>query len=217
MWLPALNTVGLSLGWRVVFLAHPGCPPWDDPYPVYVNGARWSSCPQFLKDVAHAVHAIRPSIVIPIGLAGTWGGTATAPRYPTQSQLLGAMRRTFASYNDPSGRIVMVTPMPNYARWTSYTPDSCLLASNNLTSCEFPISKSESWAPLVWEAERALAKQRVIRVVAVTPLFCASLCDVVVRDGSSYHLVYLDSDHMNRFYSAWIAPAFGQLLEPALR
>jgi hypothetical protein len=154
---------------------------------------------------------------MPIGLAGTRGQDASGPIYPTTAQLVGEMAATVADFGDSGATVVMLQPMPQYARWTPWTPDTCLAAASRVTSCEYPIERTEVWEPNLWGAEQRLARAGRLKLIETQRLFCASKCVLFVHAGTQYRLVFSDDDHMLNFYSAWIGRALAQLLSPVLR
>jgi hypothetical protein len=209
MWLPALVPAATALKWRVVFLAHTGCPPWPGMDSTDGNGDSEAGCLTWVEgEIAYAEKA-KPAVVMPIGQEGFYGKGLYPPLRRIESE-----QATLAK-DLPSSRLVFVTPFPSYhTSVTTWTPTHCLISGEDIRQCEF--SPAQLVDQKLLASYPVTAKRFKGRVVDITKLFCTSAkCALFVSDHGN-RLIYLDQQHANRYYTAFIAGAFEQLLKPAL-
>ena len=217
MWLPAFNQLGIDLGWKIVFLAHPQCPPWGVPNkPAWIIQGQFNvaDCTAYQANIAKWVAINLPAVVVLVGRAHPVGANANAPL--VLSELQPRITATIKSMQHPSTTVINLTPLPSYtANWTAYTPATCLAYIKPITNCEG--KPGQMISPVELLAEQNSAKTDGSVLVNVWHLFCtSSRCALFVKDSSTYRLVYSDALHMNSHYSAWIANAFETLIGPSL-
>ena len=216
MWLPALDSLGKSRNWRIIFLAKSGCTPWGNPNPptsIVFGSVTVANCESFVANVKKWATTAHLSSVILAGRAIGKGGFGTTL---DPSTLLASMQTETAAFVATGAKVVVLGPIPSFnERTTSLTPSTCLAAVRPLTNCELAPSALVPQVEL--SATRAAAVPGKVGIVDVTPLFCTSEhCALIVVAPSGNHLVYYDNHHINRFYSSWVATALGTLLNPAL-
>ena len=212
MWLPGLNSVAKSLSWKLILVSMPGCAPWIVPATVPIVNGFDAGCRTFRQSVRALVLRLRPQVVIPVGLSGYYGNGV----FPTEPQLLAEMTAMFHGWKSVNPLNVVFSPIPQFGRSSNVTPPiACLATQPDPTKCEFPLSQLQDKG--LWTALEQESSTKSARFVDLTSLFCsAQACPVVVGPARNAHLIYLDSSHMNRLYSAWISSALTSLLKPVL-
>jgi hypothetical protein len=212
MWLPAFNSLGLDLGWKIIFIAKKSCSPWitnsrlmSDSANVYSNTA----CKAFVKSEIEFVNSLHPTVVIPVGLQ-----VVSANNEATEVQDEDATAKTLAALK-PSGSKILLLQGFSWA-FSGITPQDCLtIHSTDLTGCE--VTRSDLKGYSVSSGLKAAAKKDQIGVVPTLKLFCTErLCPIFVKAQTGYHLVYFDLGHMNSQYSVWISRALETLMVPYL-
>jgi len=212
MWLPAFNSLGRDLGWKIIFIAKKSCSPWitnsqsmSDSANVYSNTA----CKAFVKSEIKFVNSIRPTVVIPVGLQ-----VVSANNEVTEAQDEIATAKTIAAMK-PSGSKILLLQGFSWA-FSGITPQECLtIHATDLPGCE--VTRSELSGYPVISGLNAAATKEHIGVVPTLKLFCtARLCPIFVKARTGDHLVYFDLGHMNNQYSVWISRALETLMQPYL-
>ena len=215
MWLPAINAIGKSLLWKVVFLAKPGCAPWGNPNPSsydIIGPVTVGVCNQFNANIAAWAVKNKPKVVLFDGR-----GYALAPAtVPDQVTLQGEIATTAATYKADGSKVILLSPIPRFAPpLTNYSPTTCLTVVTPITNCEFAPSKFIPQVELA--AETAEAQAKAISLAVVTPLLCTSAhCALFVKTGTTVHLVFFDQSHINSTYSVFISSALSSILKPLL-
>jgi hypothetical protein len=210
MWLVAISPIAKELQWRVVAVAHNGCPPWPDQAATEFDGDPSNGCQSYVSSALALEKSLRPQVVIPLG-----DGFHSGKGVTTSVNQADTAMRAFVKDVAPA-RVVFISPIPMYQRsFTSYTPSLCLVvAAKDIRTCEFPPKPMIN--RVMWEAEVTTSASEHMPKVNVTRLFCTTVrCALVVPDAGE-RLVYDDSTHANRFFMAWITSAFEHLLKPAL-
>jgi hypothetical protein len=217
MWLPTLDRVGKQLGYKVVLLARVGCPPWQsDKYPGYLLSAHISvaDCRAYLDQMVKFANATKPSAILPIGDSGQIG----PDEFPTTADFTAEISALIASLAQSKSSVIFLSAFPQYQTTAKapMTPTTCLsIHGNNVIPCLLTPSFVRGLPVSMGVA--AAASELNLPLVNVFPLFCTrSVCPLFVRSPESTFLVHSDSYHMNRYYAAWIAPSFAQLIKPYL-
>ena len=217
MWLPAFDQLGKDLGWKVIFLAHPECPPWGVP-----NAPKWiiqgqftvADCTQYQVNVAKWVTSNAPAVVVLAGRAHPVGWNPNAPLVLSQLQprVIAAIR----SFQHATTSVITLNPMPSYTpSWTAYQPVTCLAYIRPITKCEG--SPAQMVTPILKQAMVGAAAATGSTQLPIYKLFCTDRkCALFVKDGTLNRLVYYDPLHMNRYYSQWIAQGLETLIGPKL-
>ncbi len=132
MWLPAFNAFGAANGWRIYFLAKASCAPWiTDSARVNTGIGTYSNsaCKSFIKNEIDYVNAIRPTVVIPVGL-----GAAGPNSYDSFSEQKAAVTKTLTALK-PSGAKILL--LAGFSWAFGITPEECFtIHATNLSSCE---------------------------------------------------------------------------------
>ena len=212
-WVPALNALGLDLGWKIIMLGLSQCSPWVDPQKLYYTGTSLAACTKFRNEEFRAINKTHPAIVIPDGLELDYG----KGKYATPAQFVGELQ-TMATALKPSGaKLVFLSPLPGfYPDFTNETPATCLTAhAGNIQTCLYSPTQMVSYELLT--GFKAIAASTQGAVANVTPLFCTTAkCAIFVKAGNTNHLVFYNDYHINRWYSLWISQALETILNPLL-
>jgi hypothetical protein len=215
MWLPALNAIGKSLSWKVVFLAKPGCAPWGNPNPAsfdIIGPVTVGVCNQYNANIQAWAAKNKPKVVLLDGK-----GYALSPAtVPDQTTLQGEIASTAATYKADGSKTIILSPIPRFAPpLTNNSPGTCLTIVTPITNCEFAPSKFIPQVELA--AETAEAQAKAISLAVVTPLMCTSAhCALFVKTSSTVHLVFFDQSHINSTYSVFVSTALASILKPLL-
>lgn len=217
MWLPAFDQMGRNLGWRVVFLAHPECPPWgvpNKPNWVIQGGFTVAQCTSFDHNVVAWAAKNSPSAVVLAGRAHPKSHIATDPLVLSIIQPL--VNTAIKAFHAITPRVITMAPLPAYTPdWTKYKPSTCLAYIKPITNCEG--SPTQMVSPVLLAAITNASKANGTFVVSPTPLLCTKQkCALFITDAAGVHLVYYDELHLNRYFSSWIGDAVTALISPDL-
>ena len=124
-WVPALNALGVDLGWKIIMLGLSQCSPWVDPQKVYYTGTSLAACDEIPQRgvQGHQQDASRHR-------DSRWlGARLRKGKLRDASQFLGELQ-TMATALKPSGaKLVFLSPIPGfYPDFTNETPSTCLTA-----------------------------------------------------------------------------------------
>jgi hypothetical protein len=208
-WVPALNALGIDLGWKVIMLGRAQCSPWVDPQKLYYTGTSLAACTKFRTEEFRAIDKTHPAVVIPDGLELDYG----VGRYATPQQFLGELQAMATALTPSGAKLVFLSPLPGfYPDFTNQTPTTCLTAhAGDIQPCLYSPTQMVSYELLA--GFRAIAASTKGAVANVTPLFCTTTkCAIFVKAGDANHLVYFDQYHTNRWYSVWISRALDSIL-----
>ncbi len=215
MWLPALNAIGKSMLWKIVFLAKPGCAPWGNPNPSsydIIGPVTVGVCNTFNANIQAWAVKNKPKVVLLDGK-----GYALAPAtVPDVATLEGEIATTAATYKVGGSKVIVLSPIPRFLpSLTVNSPSTCLELVNPITNCEFAPNKFIPQSELTAESAEAAAK--AISLAVVTPLLCTSAhCALFVKTSTSVHLVFYDTSHINSTYAVFISSALATILKPLL-
>jgi hypothetical protein len=200
MWLTTLIPIAVQLHWKIIEVAHTGCPPWPGQSAIGENGGSESQCVQWVDSELAFEKTLKPSAVLAVG-DGFHDGMG---HWATES-IIAAGERELVKDVAPA-RVLLLSPIPMFATHDlSYTPSECLAAATSLTQCDFsPKVLVES---VQFEAAKAAAASTHETFIDVTPYFCTTtVCPTVVSDHGE-RIVYLDGRHANRYWMAFLAKA----------
>jgi peptidoglycan/LPS O-acetylase OafA/YrhL len=193
MWLPSLDILGKSHGFRVVVFVKYACPPFD--VPVQVAGQPYPSCETFREWTRARLRRLDPDVVLlsSYGLiygasdAGVWEDAVS--RAATELQEGGALVEVLSD----------LTTLPQ-------DPGDCVTdRDSDMSSCVFAESLLTIRAN---EMFRRAARQSGAGFVDLTSLVCRRhRCPLVVERT----LTYRDDDHISVTWAKRIAPEFGHL------
>jgi hypothetical protein len=213
MWVPAMNVVGVTLGWKIVYLGKPGCAPWIDPKTVDFLGHSRTGCMDFTQNVIRFANRTKPRVVIPIGLSGDYG----RGQYPTFAESKADIDKLGNELKPSRASLLFFGEIPWYSSdYTKYTPATCLAyQSTNLIPCL--VTPKEQFSNSFVQDLATFANSAGGQYLNINPLFCTkSRCALFVKALDGSHLIYQDAFHMNRWYSEWIGNALATLIKPLL-
>jgi SGNH domain-containing protein len=217
MWLPALNALGLSLGWKVVFLAKGVCGPWSNPNAstfVIFDAMTVADCNEFNANVAGWVARHRPSIVVLSGRGYPLG--ANINLNPDISTLESEMASEVAALQPGHSKLIVMGPIPRYVPpAVPYSPSDCLDGATQFTNCA--LAPTSVIPAVELAADVYGSSKHWFSLAKLNKLFCTpSECAIVVKDGQRMRLVFYDGAHINRYFSAWISTALAAILKPLM-
>jgi len=213
MWLPTFDAMGKAHGWKIVFLALPGCTPWlntaNPPSTIIINTLTVGICNKYNQNVAAWADTNHPSLVVLDGHESRSSNQTTADKSLISKELL--------RYSTSKSKLLVLSPIPAYhSANVPYTASDCLSGAVVFTRCQLSPGTLVSQSLLT--AEKADAALHKMSLVVVTPLMCTTTkCTVVVKDTSGAHLVFYDADHINRYFGQWVASAFYSFFEPVAK
>lgn len=223
-WAPAFNRLGLTDKFKLVVIAKPACGTLLDAGYLDPQDRIGSTCYRFDAWATGRIDALDPALLV---IATTPGnvlrpGTsakqfAVGSRVPSKdvtttwpSRTATDLSRFLATTNVPKSRVAVLGAVPtNYAFISSSeSPSACLLAnmkSMRVCAMAMPTVGTDAWE----SALSAAAIHAGVTMVDVSSLMCAGgLCPLVIGG----RLVHFNTLHLTSAFTAYVAPALGELL-----
>lgn len=195
MWTAALDTFGFANQIKVIYLTHPGCSPWSRPWvpqkAIVAAGIAESECTAWRKAAITKIIALRPNLIIPVGI--DLSAPYTAPS--------GALEKSLAELINSIGsaRTAFMEPPPKFSLING--PTGCVsIRPTSLNLCELQRS-SIAQNPVSVAITKAALKVK-IPIIRTADLFCGTqYCPIFVTVNSTTMLVYADGYHITKRYS----------------
>jgi hypothetical protein len=203
MFIAAFDKAASELGWRLVVLEKPACPPWEKSFPL-PSGGPFPACTAFHRFTATTLARIHPQVVV-MAAWTHWRSTEDAPAFDS---LISTVRAAGA---EP----VLLTPIPSYARaGLTGDPISCLQTHpNDIQTCSVSLAATHTNFAEPDRAMGQVATQRHAPVIDISPLFCVrGSCPLIVAE----RLVMRDKYHLTETWSHYIGTSLASLLAPVL-
>jgi hypothetical protein len=207
MWIPALDLIGKTEGWRIVQLTKPACQVAD--FPVYSNNLKreYTECAEYRSFALAQLESIKPDLVL---IASSFKDAQIAvDGKPSESGVEDAWDQGLATMLDRikpmTKRIVLIGEMA--------FPDEpgidCLTAhENDITACSTP--RAEAVQTAHNDRERQIAADHGAEYLDVIPWLCTdSVCPAVVGGLPTHR----DAFHIGENYVLWLSTAFGNALD----
>jgi hypothetical protein len=206
---PAIDVAARSLHWRVILLARHSCPPWLDPFSVDYYGKSTVECNQWNRNLDAYANASHPAVLMPVGRPGEY----RVGIWPTAGDIANKMEALFKAVKPSRAKLVLLGGTPWF--YNPYTPNECLASTTIPAKCEAtPTAVS---TPVFDQGLATAAKAYKATIVPIMSLFCtATVCPLFVRGPDGTRLLYFDTNHIYRYYSAWIGIALAKLVSPSL-
>jgi hypothetical protein len=210
-WLPALQRVGASRGWRVLTLLKAGCPAASARV-INPRVRRFEAvCPSWREKALSRIVALRPQAVL-IGESVQYvkgrGGAEDALATLSFSEWGQGLRRTLEILDNAGLRTVLLRDAPRLG----FDVPTCLsrvAAHPRLYSeSQCSVSAATALSEGVWHTE-VNATQQLSHVSALdlSKQFCAGLQCPSMLNGV---VVYWDADHITASFSSRLAPILSQ-------
>jgi SGNH domain (fused to AT3 domains) len=199
-----LAIIAAKNGWKLRVFSFSGCELPDLRYLSPVTNAPNTECDLFRSAAISQIKGLHPDLVI-----GTSAGDKKlADRTtPTSDQLEGGWASTFKALAQPGMRLALIGPIPVWANDDA----RCLAAhTREVQACSIPAAELETKQ---YEAPQS-ASAAAAGVVFISPQqwVCADSCEPVIADIK----VYREKYHFTSAYTAYLAGAIGEALQPAM-
>ena len=218
MWIPAFDSLGYDLGWKVIAMTQASCQPWETQWLssslVLYKQITVGVCNSWRQSVLSIIQTVKPNYVIPIGV----GPFNHSTPYPSSSQLTTSIVNLLNLIRLDGSTPLLLQPMPRYdvTQPISISPEQCLTEHpTNIMPCEVTPAMQTNLMSVV--SFQAAARQTHVREVLDQALFCTrTLCPLVIPSGSQSYVVYKNGDHMTFSYSQWVSRALEALFKGVL-
>ena len=196
-WLPALDQIGRSQGWRVIALTKSSCPPIRGlTLPGNGSASGFGQCAQWNQAVTEKIAALRPEVIV----AG-WSSYAVDTQRFTD-----ATRRALTAYRERTGaRVVVIRDAPK----PTANMSECLLAHpRQQTRCAF--DRAEGLARNGLGQEQLFHRDPAIGRIDLTDWICPRPTCAPVIGGV---VVYRDTNHLTETYARSLTPLLAARLK----
>jgi hypothetical protein len=195
-WLPALEVIARSEGWRLYSLTKSACPVPDTP--VIVRGERLRDCPPWRRAAFDLVADVHPDLVIAASLGRIYRipGVDSTTRYWRQWR--AGWARSLERLRAAAGRVVLLGDTPMWRE----DPVACLRRHRrDIGRCDTP--RSVAISTRTETAERGAAGDAGVAWVPTADLVCP---DDPCRAVQGHYLVLRDVQHLTVAWARVLGP-----------
>jgi hypothetical protein len=205
-WMPAIDELGRSQGFRVLPLVKFGCPPFDVPV-VDGAGAHYWQCDEFRKWAADQIAERRPDLVI-VGSEATPDRLRPLPGLTTAQTWASGVQQLVERMQRVGARVVVLADTPNLA----FDPEECLTSpGSTLKACVGRPHEGLLEANAVTKRTAVDAGGAYLDVVS---LVCRrGRCPLVV----DRTMTFMDYSHVSAAWAEALADDLGRMYDRALR
>ncbi len=191
MWFNAFENVATSIGWRLVVLAKPYCPPASLTFASPLTHGAYFQCTQWQRFAIARIRSLRPSLVVITGeLDEAAPGITMTPALWQQ-----ANAKTLQLARSPGTQVAILGNIANIG----VSGPTCLARHpHNVQSCSLAYAKLDQ---TYYRAEQAAAQQVGGRYINVLPWLCATVCSPVVGKFD----VYFNQYHITATYATYLS------------
>ena len=204
-WLPALEQVATSRGWRIVTWGKSACAFAEAP--AAEAGTAYPECDAWNERVLDELRADPPDVVVTSGVArSAWTGSAT-----DRGLLVEGYATRWRALAEEGMPVVVVGDSP-------LSPDDLDICAarhpRELSRCSFEGGPAVAGSGLPVQADAvSVAEPAQVRLLDLTPWICPDgRCPVVIGNVA----VHRAGDHVTATYAATLAPQVAQAVEQAL-
>lgn len=195
-WLPTLQTLSETRGWRMTAHTKSACPM------VLGKLEKGPACWQWGENMVAEVAREKPDLVI---LATARDNMIIGPgtRSERLPLLVKALRETVAALKETGTRVVVMRDTPRFA----FDPPTCLSRD---PQCQARMADAFPLPDAMW---RAFRDDPDVPLIDMTYAFCADgVCPMTIGNVT----VWRDYHHFTATYARTLAPAFGRELDKAM-
>mgnify|MGYP001390962762 CR=1 FL=1 len=209
MWMPAFDTLGKRLHWKVVLLSKAACPPGD--MSLYNTTARapYPQCDRWHDYAVARINQMNPDLVV---LTTATVGLEDGDGKPVSGDVWSAaLQKTLNLLTSSKTKRVVLGDIPRLGIGPNafISGPECLAAhEHDVQTCSTPTQVAVSQT--LNQAEQTAAAQAAAQYVDVIPWFCSSACTAVIGN----MVVYWDSAHITRTYATYLSGALQSALQP---
>jgi hypothetical protein len=209
MWFDAFDEIATQIGWKLVVLAKPYCPPTEVTFnsPI-TNGRPYPQCAQWQKFAVARIRSLHPAVVVLTGefedpvIESPSAGSGPAQWQAGEEKALKAIKMA-GSEDVVLGNIVDL----------QQSGPTCLARHpSEVQACSLPLAKAEIWSPY-YDADQAAAKAEGASYINVLPWLCSTICSPVIGNFD----VYFNEFHISATYATYLSQVLHGALVPAIK
>ena len=205
MWLPALDWVGLKLGFRLVVLWRPGCPAADVTVRNPSTHSVDTGCNAFRSASLQIIEQLAPALVLTADRTTDVLG-ADGEVIPTATWRKG-LETTLAALVHRSLHVAVIGDVSSLS---TEIPECLAAHPRAVQRCSSPNPNPAKRTELA--AEEGAAKDESVPYLNPEPWLCTKVCSPVV----GRYAVYYDWQHVSATYAAFLGVEWEDALEPLL-
>jgi hypothetical protein len=211
MWFDAFYDIATQIGWKLVVLAKPYCPPTEVTFSSPITSGPYTQCTVWHNLAVARIRALHPAVVVITGEFEDPVIWSTSPSAGTQfEQLQTGIEKTLDLLKMPGTQEVV---LGNIADLKSSPPTCLARHPSDVQACSFTLAKEDAiWGP-DFALEEAAAKAEGAHYIDVLPWLCATVCSPVIGNFD----VYYNEFHITATYATYLSQVLHGALEPAIK
>jgi hypothetical protein len=205
MWFDAFDNLATEIGWRLVVLSKPYCPPESVTYASPLVDGPYTQCAAWQRFAVRRVKRLHPALVVITGEL-----SAAPPGKPsfTPAGWQAGEVKTLQLMGAPGTQEVVLGNIANIG----VSGPTCLARyPDDVQACSLPFAKLTNGA--YYSAERAAARLVGARYINVLPWLCATVCSPVI----GHFDVYFNQYHITATYATYLSQVLHAALAPSIR
>jgi hypothetical protein len=210
MWFDAFDEIATQIGWKLVVLAKPYCPPTDVTFSSPISSGPYTQCAQWQRFAVARIHALHPAVVVITGEFEDSVVTSKSQAGNGPEQWQTGEEETLAQLKMAGSDDVV---LGNIADLKTSGPTCLARHPADVQECALSLVKANSYWSLYYAAEQAAARAEGARYINVLPWLCATICSPVIGNFD----VYFNEFHITSTYATYLSQVLHGALEPAIK
>jgi hypothetical protein len=205
MWFDAFENIASSIGWRLVVLTKPYCPPESVSFASPIENGLYTQCTAWHHFAEARIRSLDPSLVVVTGeLSAPAPGT---PSFTPQTWQAGETKTLKLVGGAGTQEVVL----GNIANINVDGPTCLARYESDVQKCSLPAAKLGNLP--YYQAERAAAVAVGGRYINVLPWLCSSVCSAVIGN----YNVYFNQYHLTATYVTYLTQVLHDALAPSIK
>jgi peptidoglycan/LPS O-acetylase OafA/YrhL len=205
-WLPALDALGSSRGWRILPRTKGNCPPVDTTVWLARYERPYVECDEWRRNLIDEINSVKPAMVLVSFSRGAelWDGSSHHEIQADPDAWRAAIERTLSELKSSGATPILMADTPRPA----IDPVSCLATHQLIEQC--PSTRDESLDADYSALEHKAAADVGVRVISANDWLCSATdCPSVMGQ----YLVYRDTNHLTATFSRLLSAALGWAID----
>ena len=211
-WLPAFDTIGKRLGWKVELMAKAGCPAasldFRKAYQSFTQRIIGPApkCTPWLENSIARINAMAPDVVILASCNGCEYMVDSNGDVLTREAWAAGLEETLRRITVQGATLAVLGDIPRIKN----SVDCLALRADNVQACARPVEAAT--AATYNDVERQVAESAGVAFIDVTPWFCGATCSPVIGN----MVVYTNDYHVTATYVRQLPDQVQAALQPIM-
>jgi hypothetical protein len=211
MWFDAFDEIATQIGWKLVVLAKPYCPPAEVTIKSPITSGPYSQCSQWQNFAVARIRSLHPAVVV---ITGEFEDAVINSQSPSAGdgpeQWQAGEEKALEAIGMAGSEDVV---LGNIADLKTSGPTCLARHPSDVQACSLSLAKAETYWSLYYDAEQAAAAAEGAYYINVLPWLCSTICSPVIGNFD----VYFNEFHITSTYAAYLSQILHDALAPAIK